>query len=250
MERHRKSALLCRATAPVRLFDEKRHPDAAQFTVREFARLALQFAIVRGGETHVQHFRVIAAIVDLAGERGVGKLIFSDEIALEDVRDIEAKCPRCLRQHDLAREAGSGPANATIATGRRLVRQHCHRFKRQCGQFVRTRQTVRADYRLDEPGPGKRRVRAGVADVLHLQTEDRAVFGQRDLDVARIVFRVARADQVLAPILGPFNRFAQPAAEPRHDKFLGKEMRLLAEAAADRGCHDPNDLLGQFQDVR
>ncbi len=58
---------------------------------------------------------------------------------------------------------------------------------------------------------------------------------QRDVLIAA----VETGDQVLAPVLGPRDRHAQPLCEPDQRDIFRRQRHLLAEAAADIGRDDP-----------
>ena len=60
-----------------------------------------------------------------------------------------------------------------------------------------------------------------------------------DGDVVDLLALVRRADEVLAPVLGPLDRHAQPLGGERDEDLLRIELdHLDAEAAADVGRHD------------
>ncbi len=65
------------------------------------------------------------------------------------------------------------------------------------------------------------------------QAQDRAVLRARDLELGGKPARVVRGEEMLAPVLDPFDRALQAARRERDEKILGIEFAAHAEAAAD-----------------
>jgi len=63
-----------------------------------------------------------------------------------------------------------------------------------------------------------------------------------------LVARVARTDQMLAPILDPLHRTPEPARQERDQQVFRIDMPLDAEAAADVECDTADARLGHAQD--
>ena len=72
-----------------------------------------------------------------------------------------------------------------------------------------------------------------------LEAEDAAVVAEPDRDVVDLAALLGGADEVLAPVLGPLDRHAQPVGGEGDEDLLGIELdHLDAEAAADVGGDD------------
>ena len=92
-------------------------------------------------------------------------------------------------------------------------------------------------------------VGAGIAPELRLQAENPAVPVGRERGLDHRIAGVIAALQMLQPILGPFDRAAEPARREGGDRLLGVEQHLHPEPAADIGHPDPDPGLRQAQEL-
>src|SRR5207253_8603548 len=80
----------------------------------------------------------------------------------------------------------------------------------------------------------------GGLEEVRLRTEDGAVLVHGDAYGRVVLAGVLAAQQVLAPVLDPLHRSAEPAGSERDRKLLGAGPHLLSEGATDVG-HDDSD---------
>ena len=74
---------------------------------------------------------------------------------------------------------------------------------------------------------------AAIDDVVVAQRQNAAIIVKADLDVVQLVARMGRAHQMLAPVLDPAHRPAEPAGEEGDQQVLGIDVAFAAKAAAD-----------------
>ncbi len=77
------------------------------------------------------------------------------------------------------------------------------------------------------------------------QRQDAALFVEADLHVVDLVARMARADQMLAAVLDPLHRPAEPARQERDQQIFRIDVALDAETAADIERDAAHARLGQ-----
>ncbi len=87
-----------------------------------------------------------------------------------------------------------------------------------------------------------------IDDVIVTDREDPTPIVKADLNVVQLVARMRRAHQMLAPLLDPAHRLAEPPGEKRDQQILRVDMALAAEPAADIGRDDAHPLLGEAED--
>ncbi len=84
-----------------------------------------------------------------------------------------------------------------------------------------------------------------VGEHVRADRQDLALLGRRDLAAHDVVAREAGADEVLGAVLHPLHRLADDQRGDDRADVAGVDRHLVAEAAADVGCDDPDLVLGQ-----
>ena len=78
--------------------------------------------------------------------------------------------------------------------------------------------------------------------------QDTAVSGQGDLGIVELAAFLSRGDEILLPVLDPFDRSLQLQGEPGDEHFFGVEHHDLGtKGAADEWRDDPHLVLGQTE---
>ena len=144
----------------------------------------------------------------------------------------------------LHREGGFRPAGAAIGRVRHLVGDDDPARGRQVLDLVGAGQVDGGV--VGDAGPD-RVPGAAIDDVVVADREDMAVIVKADLDIVPLVARMGRAHQVLAALLDPAHRPAEPAREERDQQVLGVDMALAAKAAADIERDAAHPRLGQAE---
>ena len=92
-------------------------------------------------------------------------------------------------------------------------------------------------------GAEGRDVGAEIGEGLHVQGEESSVGVERQLGVGDMIARLVVGDEALRARSDPADRSPQPARRPGDDAFLGIELALVAETAADIGRDDAQRAL-------
>jgi len=82
------------------------------------------------------------------------------------------------------------------------------------------------------------------------QRHDAPIALAEDLDLAVHLARVVGGEQVLAPVLGPLHRLAEPPRGERDQEIFRIELAAHAEATADVGLQHVDAVLGQIHVLR
>ena len=136
-----------------------------------------------------------------------------------------------------------GPARAAVRIRRRLVREDLRERDAHCGDIVGR---ARHQHRQRRDGGGEQHVvGADVGNQPHLQAEQRAVALRGDVEVADDVAPVRRRDERFRSFLDPLQRHPELLRDPREDVFLGVDVDLGAEPAADFRRDRANLVLAQ-----
>ena len=174
------------------------------------ARLPLgEAGIADGVHRELLTGREVAAVERDAGararlqRRGVGHLVGRHQIAAPHLGAVERKRVGDGVEHALHRERALGIAGAAHRHGRDLVGlDHLH-VELVGRQDVGTRQRRR---RVERQVDALRRVGALVVDHAAAHAEQPAVVVERDLEIPILVALLDRRQEMLAPILDPFDR--------------------------------------------
>ena len=186
---------------------------------------------VRRLQGRVERLLVVARVVDRAHLRLIRKLIRLDEVPAAQLGRVHVQLAREHVHRALDEVGRLRTSGASIRVGRRLV-----------GEDLRQRRADRRDvvgavghqHRQRRDGRGEQHVvGADVGNQPHLQSQHLAVLARGHVDVADDVAPVRRRDERLRSILDPLDRQAQLLRDHRADVFLGVNVDLRAEAAAD-----------------
>src|SRR5439155_26316722 len=88
---------------------------------------------------------------------------------------------------------------------------------------------------------------AAIDDVVVADGKDKALIVEGDLDIVQLVARMRRGHEMLAPLLDPAHRPAEPPREERDQEILRVGMALAAEPAADIQRDHPDPLLDEAE---
>ncbi len=199
-------------------------------------RVGPQLRPVRGGERLVEQRRVVARIErDVRAERldrtRIGHLGLGDQVSPPDLDAVDADPGGDRVEQALSHERAFETSRRAIGAARRLVGQ----------PDVTDRAIGRNAVRAGQHGGGKigngRRVRAHVCALVVkefvVDGEDAALRIDCRPDAMDLLSRMVGGDQVLAAVLDPFHRPAEPERRGAHQDILGIELAADAEAAAD-----------------
>ena len=126
----------------------------------------------------------------------------------------------------------------------------CHRLVFVRGRPVGARQDARRPQRLQGASGRVRVIRARVGYDPRPQGEQRAVRRGGDLRGRALLTRLGRRAEILAALLDPFHRTAEPARERGYGDVLGKDLHLEPEAAAHVRRDDPYARLREIEGHR
>ncbi len=207
--------------------------------------------VVNHREGLAQHGRVVAAVVDerrvvLVDQAGVvGKLVGLYQVAPAHLGAVEPKLPRHPVHQPLHDEDTVGPACPTVGAHLGLVGEHRLELAAVGGDLVWADQRGAGDDGHDQAVGD---VGAGIVEEhgAHAQNPARAV--HRDLNVVNLLPLLVGGHEVLAPVLDPLDRPAQPHRGQRHQDLLGVEHHDLGPkpAAYVRRDH-PHVVLGEAE---
>ncbi len=188
-------------------------------------------------ERHVQRARVVAGVVDAAARRLVGHLLGLDVVLLADRDRIEAELVRDDVDDPLGHPEVLHPRVAAVRRDRRLVRDDLLVVDADVAPLVHARCHLHPDRAAERLVAQER---PGVVERLAAEAEQRAVGLDRDLELLEpaLVAVRHRLVEVGAP-LGPLDRAAELAREQAARHELRVRRDLVAEAAADVLCDEP-----------
>ena len=222
--------------AETALLDEDRQASPDQLAGFAAApQIFLQRVPADPRERLVEQKRVVAGIVPhLGAERaqGPGKrhLLGRDQVAPANGDPIKPEPVGDRIDQPLAHEAAFETTRRPIGRRRRLVGQ-AKPADRAIG-----RNPIRAGQHRDRHFRDARTVGAHVGalveDKFVLERQDAALFIDRDAGVVMLLARVIGRHQMLAPVLDPFDRAAEPHCGETDEEILRVELAPDAEAAA------------------
>ena len=80
-----------------------------------------------------------------------------------------------------------------------------------------------------------------------MQREETAAGVERELGMGEVIARLVVGQKALRPRRHPAHRAEEPPRRPDHERLLGIELALVAEAAADVGRDHPQRALGDAE---
>ena len=177
-----------------------------------------------------------------------GHLLRGDEIAPPDVGRIDAEIARRHVDQSFAKEIGLDASRAAVGSRWRLVGDV------SIDRAGEVRNTVRPRQKLGTPrrrrAAGAARIGADVDRDLAAQPQDDAVAVAGDLEIAGRLARVVGGQEMLAPILHPFDRAVELPRDERDQKVFRVELAAHAEAAAGVGHLHDHRAFGQARACR
>ena len=195
-----------------------------------------QLRPVHGGQRLAEQSRIVAGIErDMGAERldrtRIGHLGRGDQISPPDLDAVDSDLGGNRVEQAFAHERAFETSRRAIGAARRLVGQ----------PDMADRAVGRNAIRAGQHGGGKigngGRVRAHVGALVVkefvVDGEDAAFGLDGRPDAMELLARMVGGDQVLAAVLDPFHRPAEPERRGAHQNILGIELAADAEAAAD-----------------
>ena len=143
---------------------------------------------------------------------------------------VELELDRDPLHQPLEREVELRPAESADQARRHLVGQHDAVGHVDIGNVVGSGQ--RAVHAVERAGHGRAQERAVIFELIEPQRQDAAVLGDRGFDLGDAVGARACSQQMLEPVLHPFDRPAGDARRDRRQHDIGKDRQLDAEASA------------------
>ena len=192
----------------------------------------------------VKRRQVAPLVVGDAGHAGVGKLARGDHVAAAHRERVQAERPGRLLHDPLHDQDDLRTGDAAVGSGRGLVGGDGPAPGPVGRDLVDARQLARRHQRLDGGGERERRVGADVAVDVRGQAQDAAVGVERRPHLVALLVAVERGGQVLAAVLDPGDRPAQPHRGRGDHHFLPADHALEPEPAADVGRDHPDPALG------
>ena len=233
------------------LLGEGREADSDRPAVR------LRRALARAHCVEIDHAscsgdagRVVAAVVVLAGDVGIGHRARRHEVLRPHVRRLATHRPRDRVDGEFHREAHPGACDAAVRREARLVGRDGEGLAAVDVEGVWPRQVAPGLGRFEAGGEWPHRVRTHVHRDFHVDCEEApALVGEGGHSVVMLA-GVGACGEMLAPILDPAQRPAGAHRRPRHRDLLGLEHALVAEAAAHVGRDDPHVRLIEPEELR
>ena len=205
-------------------------------------------AVVAGqAERLLERLGEVAAVVGHPAGRLEGVGLARDEVAPADLDGVDAEPLGELIEQALHHEGAHRHAHSAIGPERRLVRLHRDRLVGVDLGAVGPRQDRRRAERLQRGGERIDVVGAVVGHDARAQPPHNPVGVGGQLDVHPLLAGMAARREVLAPLLDPLHRTAEPAGQRGHRDVLGEHVDLETEAAADVGDDDPHARGGQAE---
>jgi hypothetical protein len=189
---------------------------------------------------------VIARVVHEPGECFVGELLGLDVVAAPELERICADLAGQRVHRPFDRIGGLGTARPAVGVGRGERGEHA-----RAREVVGLREVVDAgveerseqwDARRDQLQVG-----AHVGGEAHPYRGELAVGVGRQLDVLDLAAPLDAGDGVLGAGLVPAHRSAELAGERHAEQFLGVDVELGAEPAADGGSDDAELVFGHAE---
>ena len=205
-------------------------------------------------EAAVERFLVIAAVAlgldveHLHGRQPIGHILFADQVAPAELDAIDAEIGRHHIEQPLTAEIGLEAARPAISPRRRLVGHDQRHIDAHVRDAIRPGHDLRNVARRG--GAVGAHIGAEIGEGAAAQGEDRAIALAGNFQVAFHVARMIERAEVLAPILGPFDRTPQKPRRKRNEKILGIKFAARAEPAADVVFHHAHRFFRQSHHLR
>ena len=224
-------------------------PDAPAVRLRRPLARAHRFEIdhaPRSGDAA----RVVAAVVELAGDVGIGHRARRHEVLRPHVGRLTPDRARNRVDGELHREAHAGARNAAVRCEAGLVGGDREGLAAVDVEGVRPRQVASRLGGLQAGGERPHRVRAHVHRDLGVDPQESPAFVGEGGEPVMMLAGIGAGGEVLAPVLDPAQRPAGAHRRPRDRDLLGLEHALVAEAAAHVGGDHAHVRLVEPQELR
>ena len=231
-----------------RRFDVVRQPDAEVPALGARCDLfGTERVVVEHLERVLERLERRDAVVGHPVRAGVRQVVSAEEVAATQLGGIDPDLARGEIEEHLAGQRLELPGTA-VGGATNGIRVHGLRREAGFRYAVRAREQ-RADRGRAHHRP-RRGVRAAVGHEVDADGLDHAVGIERDAHVGVLLARLARRDQVLAPILDPLHRCTELPAREHQAHLVTLHEDLLAEATAGVAHHDTDAVLGDAEQPR
>ncbi len=166
-----------------------------------------------------------------------------DEVAAAQFDTVDAQILRRHVDQPLAEEIALEPAGRAIGPDRRLVGGGERRLDMDVGDAIGAGDHLRAIARRGRAVGADIGAHVGMEPPAH--AEDGAVAPAGDLELAIELAGMVAGEEMLAPVLDPFDRPAEMARREGDEEILGIELAAHAEAAADIVLDHRDGVLGE-----
>src|SRR5207245_9864280 len=193
--------------------------------------LAAQFVLSSQLERLVEDGWIIAAVVEPARRGAIRELVGLHEVPSADFHRIQSEPVGEPVHHALGLEVQVAAGVTAIGPREALVGHDDRSIDFQMLETIWANKIsggteAAAGFRAAD-------VAAYIIEPLEPHAEDGAVLARRDLTVGDPIRPTRRGQQMLAAVLDPFDRYAQPHRGERDQRDVGIDRRLDAERAAD-----------------
>ena len=223
--------------------DVGREPDAQ--LLRVAARAPLGLLGPHGIEVELLERAVERRVVVAAVDREPGRdrrRELGDEVEPPQLDRIHLELDRERVDGPFDRVRRLRPSRTAVGIGRRRVREDAGARQAVGGDVVAAAVDPGAEQR--DPGRHELQVGAHRGDEPHADGGDLPLRGRGELDLLEDVAAVDGRVESLRALLDPLDRLLEPAGEREAERFLGVDVELRAEAAADVGRDHPQPRLG------
>ena len=203
--------------------------------------LPAQFVVSSQLERLVEDGWIIAAVVEPARRGAIRELVGLHEVPSADFDRIQSEPVGEPVHHALGLEIQVAAGVAAIGPGEALVGHDHGRIDLEILEAVRADKVSRRTKATTWLRAAD--VTTDIVQPLEPHAEDRAVLPRRDLTVGNAIRPARRGQQMLAAVLDPFDRYAQPHRGERDQRDVWIDRRLDAERAADVRRHDEAQLV-------
>ena len=227
-------------------FGISRHADAAQLA-GALALLAPLGERRPFGRVHAQihHLFELAGVEHEFGRRRVRHRRRRHEIDAADGVGALADFARRGVDQALEQITGLGPPGAAIGADRHGVGAHALDVDVDGADRIKAGHQIGRARRHE--AAERRQVGADIGEDRNAQAEEAALGVERQLGARDVIAALIVGDETFRAILLPFHRPRDLAARPDHERMLGIDESLHAEAAADIGRDQAQLVLRQFQ---
>ena len=224
-----------------------RNADADAFAVG--ARLGLllaQTGVIHLCQGLAQRSGVVAAVIDEAGGRRIGKIAGADEVLEADLGRVHFQFGGQDIDHALDAVRGFGPARSAIGVGGHAVGEYSDHVGQDVFEVVEPRHHQHR--KCGDGGREKLVIRADILDELELQTEHGSIALGGQLEIVHVAAAVYGGLEVFAARLDPLHGFAEAHGHEAHQRLFRIHLKFGAKATADLGRNHAQMMLPNPED--